>query len=72
MALTNAVARVDPLTVTTELETYPVPFTVREVLAPPAAKAVGLTEATAGVGLLTVNGTVFELPPFGCGFTTAI
>lgn len=62
----------DPLTVTTEVDTYPVPVTVILAFVPPATKAVGLREVTPGVGLLTVNGTLFELPPFGCGLMTAI
>src|SRR5579863_9908123 len=42
------------------------------VLAAPAAADVGLIDVMLGAGFLTGRANKLEMPPFGCGFTTAI
>ena len=52
VALTNAVVLAAPLNFTTDVDTKPVPFTVRVKAAPPAAALVGEREVSVGAGLL--------------------
>jgi hypothetical protein len=73
VGLVAAVGRGVPLIRTTDVFTNPVPFTVIDVAADPAATATGLSEITPGTGLLMGNEYGFELPPPGdglAGFTT--
>lgn len=69
-ALTKVVVRAVPLKLTVELETNPVPLTVRVNDAPPTAALMGEIEVIAGPGLFTVKLTAFEVPPPGDGFVT--
>ena len=55
VALTNVVVLAAPLNFTTEVDTNPVPFTVRVKAAPPAVALVGESEVSVGAGLLMVN-----------------
>ena len=55
VALTNVVVLVAPLNFTTDVETNPVPLTVREKAAPPAVALVGEREVAVGAGLLMVK-----------------
>ena len=55
VALTNAVVLAAPLNFTTDVDTKPVPFTVRVKAAPPAVALVGEREVSVGTGLLTVK-----------------
>src|ERR1700735_1029656 len=71
LAPPNAVVRGEPLMRITEFGTYPVPVSTREVLALPACVVVGVSEVMLGTGFATFSGKIFELPPFGCGLTTA-
>jgi hypothetical protein len=52
VALTNVVVLATPLNFTTDVETNPVPFTVRVKAAPPAVALVGEIEVSVGAGLL--------------------
>jgi hypothetical protein len=58
--ITEAAAKLDPVTVS-----------VGGVVVP-APTAAGVSAVIVGTGLLTANFTVFEEPPPGGGFTTAI
>src|ERR1700691_2653878 len=53
--LTKVVVFALPLNFTMEVDTKPVPFTVRVKPAPPAVAPFGLSKVIAGAGLLTVN-----------------
>jgi hypothetical protein len=55
VALTNVVVLAAPLNFTTDVDTKPVPFTVRVKAAPPAVAVVGEIEDSVGAGLLIVN-----------------
>ena len=55
VALTNAVVLAVPLNFTTDVDTKPVPFTVRVKAAPPAVAPVGEREVSVGAGLLMVK-----------------
>ena len=55
VALTNVVVLAAPLNFTTDVDTNPVPFTVRVKAAPPAVALVGEIEDSVGAGLLMVN-----------------
>ena len=55
VALTNVVVLAAPLNFTTDVDTKPVPFTVRVKAAPPAVALVGEREVSVGAGLLMVN-----------------
>ena len=55
VALTNVVVLAAPLNFTTDVDTKPVPFTVRVKAAPPAVALVGERELSVGVRLLMVN-----------------
>jgi hypothetical protein len=52
VALTNVVVLAAPLNFTTEVDTNPVPLTVRVKAAPPAVALVGEREVAVGAGLL--------------------
>jgi len=55
VALTNVVVLAAPLNLTTDVDTNPVPLTVRVKAAPPAVAVVGEREVSAGAGLLMVK-----------------
>ena len=55
VALTNVVVLAAPLNFTTDVDTKPVPLTVRVKAAPPAVALVGEREVTVGAGLLMVK-----------------
>jgi len=55
VALTNVVVLAAPLNFTADVDTKPVPFTVRVKAAPPAVALVGESEVTVGAGLLMVK-----------------
>ena len=55
VALTNVVVLAAPLNFTTDVDTKPVPFTVRVKAAPPAVALVGEREVSVGAGLLMVK-----------------
>ena len=55
VALTNVVVLAAPLNFTTDVDTKPVPFTVRVKAAPPAIALVGKREVSVGAGLLMVK-----------------
>ena len=55
VAFTNVVVLAAPLNFTTDVETKPVPFTVRVKAAPPAVALVGAREVSVGAGLLMVK-----------------
>jgi hypothetical protein len=55
VALTNVVVLATPLNFTTEVDTNPVPLTVRVKAAPPAVALVGEREVAVGAGLLMVK-----------------
>ena len=55
VALTKVVVLVAPLNFTTDVDTNPVPLTVRVKAAPPAVALVGEREVTVGAGLLMVK-----------------
>ncbi len=55
VAFTNVVVLAAPLNFTTDVDTKPVPFTVRVKAAPPAVALVGESEVTVGAGLLMVK-----------------
>ena len=55
VAFTNVVVLAAPLNFTTDVETNPVPFTVRVKAAPPAVALVGEREVSVGAGLLMVK-----------------
>ena len=55
VALTNVVVLAAPLNFTTEVDTKPVPLTVRVKAAPPAVALVGEREVAVGAGLLMVK-----------------
>jgi len=55
VALTNVVVLAAPLNFTTDVDTNPVPFTVRVKAAPPAVAFVGEIEVSVGAGLLMVK-----------------
>ena len=73
VALTNVVVCGAPLKLTTELAIKPVPFTVSENAAEPAAMLAGASEVIVGAGLfaaLIVKFTAAEVPPPGAGLVT--
>src|SRR5579864_106751 len=53
--LTNVVVLAAPLNFTTDVDTKPVPFTVRLKAAPPAVALVGERDVAVGAGLLMVK-----------------
>jgi hypothetical protein len=55
VALKNVVVLAAPLNFTTDVDTKPVPFTVRVKAAPPAVALVGEREVSVGAGLLMVK-----------------
>ena len=55
VALTNVVVLAAPLNFTTDVDTNPVPLTVRVKAAPPAVALVGEREVAVGAGLLMVK-----------------
>ena len=55
VALTNVVVLAAPLNFTTDVDSKPVPFTVRVKAAPPAVALVGEREVAVGAGLLMVK-----------------
>jgi hypothetical protein len=55
VALTKVVVLAAPLNFTTDVDTKPVPFTVRVKAAPPAVAPVGERELAVGAGLLMVK-----------------
>jgi hypothetical protein len=55
VALTNVVVLAAPLNFTTEVDSKPVPFTVRVKAAPPAVALVGEREVAVSAGLLMVK-----------------
>ena len=55
VALTNVVVLAAPLNFTTDVDTKPVPFTVKVKAAPPAVALVGEREVSVGAGLLMVK-----------------
>ena len=55
VALTNVVVLAAPLNFTTDVDTKPVPLTVRVKAAPPAVALVGEREVSVGAGLLMVK-----------------
>src|SRR6201986_796424 len=55
VALTNAVVLAAPLNFTTDVDTKPVPFTVRVKAAPPAVAVGGDRQVAVGAGLLMVK-----------------
>ena len=63
VALMNVVVLAPPLNFTTEVDTKPVPFTVRVKATPPAFALVGESEVTVGAGLLMVKDCAFDVPP---------
>src|SRR5882724_6152999 len=67
---TNVVVRFAPFQRTTEVETKPVPFTVRVNGGPPAATDVGLSAVVVGTGLFTVKVCAFDVPPPGADVNT--
>lgn len=75
---TKTVALDPPLISITEVGVNPLPVSVNRVAAvPPACALVGDSVVIAGKGFTTVNGKIFEVPPFGgagggaAGFVTA-
>jgi xanthosine utilization system XapX-like protein len=70
VALTKVVVRAFPLNFTEEVETKPVPFTVRVKAAPPAVAPFGESEVIVGAGLLIVKVCAPEVPPPGAGLVT--
>ena len=64
---TYVVARADPFQYTMEVETNPVPFTVRVKEPEPATADVGESAVVVGVGFRTVNVCAVEVPPPGVG-----
>ena len=55
VVLTNVVVLAAPLNFTTDVDTKPVPFTVRVKAAPPAVALVGERDVSVGAGLLMVK-----------------
>ena len=55
VALTKVVVLAAPLNFTTDVDTKPVPFTVRVKAAPPAVALVGERDVSVGAGLLMVK-----------------
>jgi len=55
VALTNVMVLAAPLNFTTDVDTKPVPFTVRVKAAPPAVALVGEIDVSVGAGLLMVK-----------------
>jgi len=55
VALTNVVVLAAPLNFTADVDSKPVPFTVRVKAAPPAVVLVGESEVVVGAGLLMVK-----------------
>jgi hypothetical protein len=68
--LTNVVARLLPFHCATEVLIKLLPFKVNVNAAPPAIAEFGAIEVSAGIGVVAVNVTTFEVPPPGVGFTT--
>jgi hypothetical protein len=64
------VARALALKFTTDVETKPVPFTVRAKATPAATALDGDREVIAGAGLFTVKLTAFDVPAPGAGLVT--
>jgi hypothetical protein len=55
VVFTNVVVLAAPLNFTTDVDTKPVPFTVRVNAAPPAVAVIGEREVSVGTGLLMVK-----------------
>lgn len=70
VALTYVVVRLLPFHCTCDEAMNPLPLTVSENAADPAAVVAGAIEAIAGVGLLTLKIAAAELPPPGAGVVT--
>jgi hypothetical protein len=70
VALTNVVVTAVPLKVTVEVETKPVPFTVKVKAAPPTWALAGESVVIVGTGFVTVKFVAEEVPPPGAGFVT--
>lgn len=70
VALTNVVVLALPLNFTEEVETKPVPFTVKVNAAPPAVAPLGERDVIVGAGLFTVKVDEADVPPPGAGLVT--
>ena len=70
VALTNAVPRALAPKFITEVETKPVPFTVRVKAAPSTNALDGDSEVMVGAGLFTAKLAGFDVPPPGAGLVT--
>jgi hypothetical protein len=68
--LTNVVVRLLPFHCTTEVLMKLPPFTVSGNAAPPATAEFGDSEASAGIGVVTVNCSATDVPPPGVGLKT--
>ena len=68
--LTKVGVRLEPLKLTVEVFTKPVPLMVRVCAPEPTATEVGEREVIAGTGFVTVKFTAFDVPPSGAGFVT--
>lgn len=68
--LTNVVVRLLPFHCATEVLMKLLPFKVIVNAAPPAIAEFGASEVSAGIGVVAVNVTTFDVPPPGAGFTT--
>ena len=69
--LTNAVVRLAELNVPTEVDTKPVPLSVRVKAGPPAGAVAGWSDVSVGAGLPMPKLSVFDTPPAGGGLKTA-
>jgi hypothetical protein len=68
--LTKTGVRLEPLKLTVEVFTKPVPLIVRVCAPEPAATEAGEREVMAGTGFVTVKFTALDAPPPGAGFVT--
>ena len=70
--LTNVVGRLEIFQSTTELETKPLPTTLKVKLVPPVRTLEGERPVKLGLGLLIVKERALEIPPPGVGSKTVI
>jgi hypothetical protein len=68
--LTKVGVPLDPLKLTDEVLTKPVPLMVRVCAPEPATTELGEREVITGAGFPTVKFTTFDVPPPGAGFVT--
>jgi hypothetical protein len=68
--LTKVGVRLEPLKLTVEVFTKPVPLMVRVCAPEPTATEVGEREVMVGTGFPTVKFTALDVPPPGAGFIT--